>query len=59
MLVGLTKMIQYQTTIRHVATYWQQAIPPNAARWTWQKQPPAAKPVPVHPEFLANYLHLI
>ncbi len=58
-LVGLTKLIQYQTKIRHVATFWRQPVAPAAGTWSWQAQPPASKPVPPFPEFLPQYVHLI
>lgn len=58
-LVGLTKLIQYQTKIRHVGTFWRQPVAPAPAAWSWQAQPPANKSVPAHPEFLSQYLHLI
>jgi DNA helicase-2/ATP-dependent DNA helicase PcrA len=58
-LVGLTKLIQYQTKIRHVGTFWRQPVAAAPAAWSWQAQPPATKSVPAHPEFLSQYLHLI
>jgi DNA helicase-2/ATP-dependent DNA helicase PcrA len=58
-LVGLTKLIQYQTKIRHVATFWRQPVAPAAGTWSWQAQPPASKPVPPFPEFLPQFVHLM
>lgn len=45
LLVGHTKCVEYNTSVKNIATFWA-----RDESWTWRNNPPMAKNTPAYPE---------